>query len=104
MATKTTKASKNGTAGKDNTRPAVYFHDPDGERQKKLSARVFYNLDASPKAQMDFMTHFMVDKPGGKYLSKEAALGILFEYNVGELKQLFGLLRESLGEATFPND
>lgn len=101
------KATKNGAtaeASKSNARPGVVFEDNDGQRQKTLSVETFYMLDTSPKAQTDFMAHFMKDKPGGKYLKKEDALKILFQYNVGELKELFTRLRAALDEAAFPND
>lgn len=101
------KATKNGAtaeASKSNTRPAVYFHDPDGERQMKLSAKTFYQMDTSPKAMFDYLAHFMVDKPNGKYLKKDAAIEILLQYNMGEIKELFELLRKATGDATFPND
>ena len=107
MATKQATATKNGKVEKveKKTKRGVHFHDPTGERQKSIPASVYYNMESSPRAQMDFMAHFMTTTASGeKYYSKKDALEILFQYSLGEIKELFQLLSTALGEGAFPKD
>ncbi len=97
-----TKASVNGQ-GVDK-RPTVYFSDPTGERQKGIPVQVFYGLETSPKAQIDFMAHFMTDGPNGRYLQRDEALQILFHYDMGELMEMLEQLQASLNEGAFPKN
>ena len=99
---------KNGSKPDDveevDNRPAIYLNANDEKRLRSFPSETYYNLDTRPRSQLDFLAHFMTrtGKAGSKYLPKDEALAILFQYNMGEIADIMQQFQGSVDEGVFP--
>lgn len=72
-------------------------------RLKEIPLETFYGIDNSPKAQLEYIAHFVADEDG-KYLPKAQAIKLVMDgRTLADLEGIAEQLFSAMNEAAVPN-